>query len=47
LDKIWVVLDLEDSGLDASVALEVKEQSAVIVTVEGESFSILCGDINK
>jgi len=28
------MFDLEDGGLDTSIALEIKEQSTVIVTVE-------------
>ena len=46
LDKIWMMLNLEDDRLDASVALEIKEQSTIIVTVKG-SFSTLCGETKK
>jgi len=34
LDEIWMVLDLKDGGFDASITLEIKEQSTIIVTVE-------------
>lgn len=41
LDKIWMMLDLENGGLDASVAVEIKEQSTVIVAVK-QSISQPC-----
>ena len=34
LDEVWVMLDLENGGFDASVALEIKEQSTAIVAVK-------------
>ena len=32
LDEIWMMLDLEDGGFDASITLEIKERSTIIVT---------------
>jgi len=33
LDEIWMMLNLEDGGFDASITLEIKEQGTAIVTV--------------
>jgi hypothetical protein len=47
LDEIWMMLDLEDGGCDASIALEVKEQSTVIVAVEKDLPQIYVGTVKN